>query len=112
MAARGESHCHLRLAGGVSIVLPAPAAQIGDASTGIKLTRLHLQGRDFALEADVHARGVHHFRLQTPWKIKTIRGATFKAMTNGVYEVQLLRRSSQQTDGYANARVDVVFENP
>jgi hypothetical protein len=55
---------------------------------------------------------VHHFRLQTPWKIKSIRGATFKAMTNGVYEVQLLRRSSQQTDGYANARVDVVFENP
>ncbi len=37
-AAHGENHCHLRLAGGVSIVLPAPAAQIGDASTGIKLT--------------------------------------------------------------------------
>jgi glycogen debranching enzyme len=112
MAARGESHCHLRLAGGVSIVLPAPAAQIGDASTGIKLTRLHLQGRDLALEADVHTRGVDHFRLQSPWKIKSIRGATFKAVPNSAYEVQLPQRSSQQADGYANARVDVVFENP
>ncbi len=111
-AARGDSHCHLRLAGGVSIVLPAPAAQIGDASTGIKLTRLHLQGHELVLEADVHARGVDHLRLQTPWKIKSIRGATFKAVPNGAYEVLLTRRSPQQADGYANAQVDVVFENP
>jgi hypothetical protein len=111
-AARGESHCHLRLVGGVSIVLPAPAAQIGDPSTGIKLTRLHLQGHELVLEADVHARGVDHLRLQTPWKIKSIRGATFKAVPNSAYEIQLPRRSPQQADGYANARVDVVFENP
>jgi glycogen debranching enzyme len=111
-AAHGESHCHLRLAGGVSIVLPAPAAQIGDASTGIKLTRLHLQGRELALEADVHARGVDYFRLQTPWKIKSISGATFKAVPNDAYDVQVLRRLPQRADGYANARVDVVFENP
>jgi hypothetical protein len=111
-AARGESHCHLRLAGGVSIVLPAPAAQIGDASTGIKLTRLRLQGHDLVLEADVNARGVDDIRLHTPWKIKSIKGATFKAGPNGAYEVQLPRRSPQQADGYANTPVEVVFENP
>jgi glycogen debranching enzyme len=111
-AARGESHCHLHLAGGVSIVLPAPAAQIGEASTGIKLTRLRLQGHDLVLDADVHAQGVDHFRLQTPWKIKSISGASFKAVPNEGYEVQLLRRSSHSANGYANTRVDVVFENP
>ncbi|HET7063737.1 MAG TPA: hypothetical protein VFI49_05630, partial [Rudaea sp.] len=109
-AARGESHCRLRLAGGVSIVLPAPAAQIGDASTGIKLTRLRLHGRELALDADVHARGVNHFRLQTPWKIKSVSGASFKAVPNAVYEVQLPR--SRQSDGYASAHVDIAFENP
>jgi len=112
MAARGETHCHLRLAGGVSIVLPAPAAQIGDASSGIKLTRLRLQGLALVLEADVNARGVNDFRLQTPWKIKSVKVATFKAGPNGAYEVQLPRRSPQQADGYANTRVEVVFENP
>jgi glycogen debranching enzyme len=112
-AARGESHCHLRLAGGVAIVLPAPDAQIGDASTGLKLTRLRLQGHDLTLDADVRPRGDNHFRLQTPWKIKSISGATFKAMPNDGYEIQLPRRSSSQAaDGYANARVGVVFENP
>jgi hypothetical protein len=112
-AARGATHCHLHLAGGVSIILPAPAAQIGDASTGIKLTRLHLQGRELALDADVHARGANRFRLQTPWKIKSITGASFEAVSNDGYDVQLLPRSHpQQADDYASAHVDVVFENP
>jgi len=109
-AARGESHCHLRLAGGASLVLPGPVAQIGDASTGIKLIRLRLKGRDLALDADVHARGVDHFRLQTPWKIKSITGASFKAVANDVYEVQLAR--SRQSDGYASAHVDIAFDSP
>lgn len=112
-AAPGESHCHLRLAGGVSIVLPAPAAQVGDASTGIKLTRLRLQGHELVLDADVHARGVDHFRLQTPWKIKSISGANFEAVPHDSYEVRLLRHANpQRADGYAGAHVDVVFENP
>jgi glycogen debranching enzyme len=112
-AARGESHCHLRLAGGVSIVLPAPAAQIGDASTGIKVTRLRLHGHDLTLDADVHARGVNHFRLQTPWKIKSISGANFKAVANDVYELQLLHGSNPaRVAGYANVHVGIVFDNP
>jgi hypothetical protein len=112
-AARGESHCHLRLAGGVSIVLPAPAAQIGDPSTGIKLTRLGLHGHELALDADVHARGVDHFRLQTPWKIKSVNGANFKAVANGVYEVQLLHGSNPvRVAGYANVHVGIVLDNP
>ncbi len=111
--ARGVTHCHLGLAGGVSIVLPAPDAQIGDASRGMKLTRLHLQGRSLALDADVHGRGADHFRVQTPWKIKSIAGATFKILSNDVYEVQLPQRDNPQlADGYANAHVDIVFANP
>jgi glycogen debranching enzyme len=112
-AAPGESRCHLRLAGGVSIVLPAPTAQSGDASTGIKLTRLRLHGHDLSLDADVHARGVNHFRLQSPWKIKSVSGANFKAMPNDVYEVQLLHSSDPvRVDGYANVHVGIVFDNP
>ena len=111
-AARGDNRCHLRLAGGVSIVLPAPAAQIGDASTGIKLTRLRLQGRELALDADVHAHGIDHFRVQTPWKIKSISGASVKVPSDDMYELQLPQRSDSQADGYANAHVDIVFLNP
>jgi glycogen debranching enzyme len=111
--ARGAMHCHLRLSGGVSIVLPVPAVQIGNASSGMKLTRLHLHDRSLALDADIRAQGDHHFRLQTPWKIKSISGANFTVVSTDVYEVQLPRRSSPKpADGYANAHVDIVFANP
>jgi hypothetical protein len=112
-AARGESHCRLRLAGGVSVVLASPAAQIGDASSGMRLTRLHLQGRELTLDADVHAPGVDHFRLQTPWRIKSISGASYKALPHDAYEVRLLQRSNPRpADGYASAHVGISFEDP
>jgi glycogen debranching enzyme len=107
------THCHLRLAGGVSLILPAPTAQIGDASSGIKLTRLHLQAQHLTLDADVHAHGANRFRLQTPWKIQSISGASYATLSNDLYEIQFAHRANTtQADGYASAHVDIAFANP
>lgn len=121
--ANGTSHCHLRLSGGVSVLVPAQAAQIGDGSVGVKLTQLQLQGHRLALDADVHARGADHFQLQTPWKIQAIAGASLKVIANDLYDVQfahavkstgpkLSGSSSTMPDGYSSTHVEITFENP
>lgn len=112
-AASGTSECHLHLSGGVSIMLPAPTAQIGDTSTGMKLTRLSLHAQDLAMDIDAHAQGAHRFQLQTPWKIQSIRGATLKVLSNDLYEIQLPEHSkSQPANDYASTHVDVGFADP
>lgn len=112
-AAHGASHCHLRLAGGVSILLPAADAQIGDASRAIKLTRLHLQGRTLSIDADAHAQGAQRFRLRTAWQIASARGASVKHLADETYEVDLQTSSNKaQENGYSSRHVDVDFASP
>ena len=111
-AARGGTRCHVGLAGGVAVMFAAPAAGIGDPSTGIKATRLRLLGRELALDADVHARGDGRFRLQTPWKIQSVTGGSVVAQRDDVYEIEFNRAAARQADGYASRHIGVVFADP
>ena len=76
-AASGATHCHIRLAGGVSVLTRQPTPQIGDDSTAIKITQLHLQNHDLQIDADVNASGSSTFFIQTPWKIVFIANSLY-----------------------------------
>ena len=111
----GVSRCHFRLLGGVSLILPEPAPQIGDASSAMKLTNLRLQERNLFLNVDINPAGANGLRIQTPWKIISMHGATLEASPDGAsatdYQVQI-QTPKQITGGYASTQVEIQFAQP
>jgi glycogen debranching enzyme len=106
----GTSRCRLRFQGGVFVILGHPTPQIGDPSTGMKLTNFALQNKILSIDADVHQGVKAKFRVQTPWKIAGSTGATFRALSEDLYEVTLQEPSSQANlVGYAHAHAETTF---
>ena len=111
-AASGATHCHIRLAGGVSVFTRQPAPQLGDSSTAIKITRLHLQNHDLQIDADVNASGSSIFFVQTPWKIAAVTGATVLPLSDDRYQVTVQAPSARANSlGFAPAHVEIDFSD-
>jgi glycogen debranching enzyme len=72
-------------AGGVAIVLESPQLMIGDASKGIKITRINLQGKVYTVDFDYLPSSATSFELRTPWIIKDVQGAVFEAISPACY---------------------------
>jgi glycogen debranching enzyme len=107
---QGESHCHVRFEGGVSITLDQPDLHPGDPSTALKLTRLQLQGRTLSIDADIHPSGNAAFQLRTPWKITTHEGATLHPLSDNRYEIRMERASTAGNSGsYGHTRLKLTF---
>jgi glycogen debranching enzyme len=110
-ATQRETHCHLQLTGGVALILPAAAPQIGDVSTGLKLTQLQLHENKLMLDADVHADGLRLLALRTPWTIQSIAGATSKVAGKDRYAIEFAT-PAKPADGYSSRHVEIVFAEP
>jgi len=109
-APSGASHCHIRFVGGVSLILPQPSPQLGDRSTGLKITRLDLQNRTLSVDADVISAGNAAFLIRTPWKIATLKGATIRPLSDASYEVTMQRTSAPADPiGYGRAHAEITF---
>jgi glycogen debranching enzyme len=107
-AAKGLTHCHVQFSGGVALILPAPAPQIGDVSTGLKLKQLQLRESTLTLDADVHADGPRAVELRTPWPIGSISGATSKRIAQDRYTIEFAQ-PAQPAAGYSPRHVEIVF---
>jgi hypothetical protein len=106
----GTSHCRLRFAGGVSLVLTRPTPHLGDPSTDMKLTSLHLQNQVLSIDADVNSAGNSTFRMRTSWKIATLKGATIRPLSDVSYEVTMQRPSAPTNSlGYAHTHVEITL---
>jgi hypothetical protein len=106
----GESHCHLRFQGGVSITLDQPDLHPGDPSTALKLTRLQLQGQTLSMDADIHPSGNATFHIQTPWKITGHEGATVLLLGDNRYQIDMDRAPNTETPAsYSHTRVKLTF---
>ncbi len=111
-AASGATHCHIRLAGGVSVFTRQPAPQLGDDSTAIKITQLHLQNHNLQIDADVNASGSSTFFIQTPWKIVALTGATVLPLPDYRYQVTVQVPSAHANSlGFAPAHVEIGFSD-
>lgn len=109
-APSGVSHCHIQFVGGVSVIGKRTAPPLGDSSTGMKMTDLHLQNRTLFVDADVNAKADATFVIQTPWKIGALKGVTIRPLPNLCYEVKL-QPSSEHADslGYAPTHAEITF---
>lgn len=110
----GISHCHLRLEGGISLILNRPMPHIGDPSTEMKLINLHLQDRTLSIEADLHPHGNATFRVRTPWKITSHERATVRALPGDQYEITMVPGSAPgpapvNRVGYTRTRIELTF---
>ena len=109
-APSGASHCRIRFAGGVSLIQIQPSPQIGDRSTGMKISRLDLQNQIMSIDADVNSAGNATFQIRTPWKIATLKGATIRQLSDASYEVTMQRTSAAVNSmGYAPSHVEITF---
>ncbi len=111
-APSGTSHCRIRFAGGVSLILKQPQPQLGDPSTGMKVTSLDLRNQTLSIDADVNSGGNATFLIQTPWKIATLKGATIRQLSDSSYEVTMQRSSALPSPlGYARSHAEITFAN-
>ena len=74
-APSGNSHCDIHYSGGVALLLPPSNPQFGNPSSAMKITSLHLDGRRLFIDADVNSTGSNRFRIRSPWKLKSLKGA-------------------------------------
>jgi glycogen debranching enzyme len=109
-APSGTSHCRLRFAEGVSLILTRPAPHLGDSSTDMKLTSLHLQNQILSIDADVNLAGNATFRMRTCWKIVTLKGATIRPLSDVSYEVTMQGPYAPTNSlGYAHTHVEITL---
>lgn len=107
----GISHCHLRFDGGISIFLNHRVPRIGDSSSEIKLISIHLQGKTLSIEADIHPHGNAAFRIRTPWKIVSEKGATVSPTADSQYAVTINAEHDARANpvGYAHVHAALTF---
>lgn len=89
LAPSGNSHCDIHYSGGVALILPSPSVQHGDPSTGMKLTSLRLDGRRLSIDVEVNSAASNHFRIRTPWKVRSIEGAHLIPNASGISTVEI-----------------------
>jgi hypothetical protein len=86
---RGESVLRLAYGGGVAIVLPVPRPVLGERSRGAKIVGVSLKDRVYTIAIDHLASEATTFELRTPWKIETVQGAQFAALTPSSYRLTI-----------------------
>ncbi|MFZ0662905.1 MAG: hypothetical protein WAM66_09455 [Acidobacteriaceae bacterium] len=88
-APSGVSHCSLRFAGGVSIIISPHTPQVGGASAAPKLTQITLHDRTLVIHADVRPAANSTLLIRTPWKIASITGGTIRATHDDLCDIQI-----------------------
>jgi len=107
----GVSLYHLRFDGGVSIILQRPVLHVGDSSSEMKLTSMHLQGKTFSLQADIYPHGSSTFLISTPWKIASYDGVTVRPLPENKYEITMTgtQDAVPNSAGYIHAKAAITF---
>jgi hypothetical protein len=86
---RGATVLRLAYTGGVSIVPVTPRPVIGEASRSMKIVSVRLKDRVYTIEIDRAVAEPGYFELRTPWKIDSVQGAKFEALTPSSYRLTI-----------------------
>jgi glycogen debranching enzyme len=105
----GVSHCRLRFDGGISVIPNSQILHVGDSSTNLKLTSVHLQNQTLSIEADIHPHGNTIFNIKTPWKIVSQKGAIVRTLPDDQYEVMLTGESGAVTNSLGYMHIHSAF---
>ncbi len=110
--ARGDHACRVLYRGGLRIVVPRPHLELGDASTGLKLDAVRLQGQTLLLRADVWSAAQSTLQIATRWKLVSVEGATASQAADGTVTVGFSASQPAGNVGYRSADVTLVFATP
>ncbi len=91
------THCHLQLADGVELIVPATVPEVGDASNGLKIIHTQLVANRLLIDADAIASKRNVLILKTKRKLAQVKGGTFTQVGDQLYEVELVK--TPQTGG-------------
>jgi len=104
---RGESMLRLPYSGGVAIVDPAPRPVLGERSRGVKIVGVSLQDRVYMIAIDHVASESATLELRTPWKINTVQGAQFAALSPSAYRLTIAPAADKRS--YQRNKLTVTF---
>jgi hypothetical protein len=108
----GSSHCQLRFSGGVSIIPQVHPLQIGDVSTGMKVTGLKWSDNTLHIDADFFSATETTFQLKTPLRIAAAKGATVRPISDDSYELTVKPAMSPESrSAYESSKIEVSFAN-
>jgi hypothetical protein len=103
----GSAAVTMAYSGGVSIVpLPSPPL-VGEASKGLKIIGLHLQGRMLTVGID-HPNGGASFELHTSWRIAGAQGATLAPIAPGIQRLTIAP-GAEEPPAFTRSTISVKF---
>jgi len=83
----GESVLHLDFEGGVSVIPDQSVPIIGEASSGIRIVGVHLDGHVLSLDIDAPSTHESRIFLQTAWSVASARGVATNPKSDGEIEL-------------------------
>ena len=108
---QGTAHCSIRFQGGVEVIPPQVAPQLGDRSTGIKITSVEFRNHSLIVEADVNSASTS-FDIKTAWKPTSVDGGTIDQIAGNLYQVDFDRdERAPDSFGYTRRRAVINFEH-
>ncbi len=106
----GASSLAFEYSGGVDISIDPTSPEVGEASKALKITKINLHERRYAIDFDYVPANSVSFDLRTPWKIKGITGATYKLISPDFYRISVTTSTNQESENaYRHGRVAVTF---
>lgn len=91
------------------MVLPRPPLEVGDASTGLRLYAVRLQGHTLLLRADVLRAAQSTLQVETPWRLLSAEGATAGQGANGTVTVRFFAPQAPDGAGSGPSAITLVF---
>jgi glycogen debranching enzyme len=109
----GTSHIALEYSGGISLLLPQPHPLIGDGGRAMKLIGMKLSGSTYTIDAQVDSSQGSNFQLRTDRNVVAVHGATWNALSGGLYDLTVPpTEKSQPSHSYHAVQVVVDLSPP
>jgi glycogen debranching enzyme len=106
----GDSLLTLGYIGGVEIWPENPHVEIGNRSTGIKITAMSLEGETYAVAFDYVPSAAASLNIRTPWVVRNVQGAGVEKAEKNLYRLKLNVASEDQSNkSYQHGAVKVTF---
>jgi hypothetical protein len=108
-APKGRSEIELDWQGGVSIIQDAPTPQLGDASAGVHVVEVHLDGKTLTIVADLPTGCASHLRLRSEWTVAHVTGGTMQQGIDGLADLAFVATQDGNAP-YRRATVTIEFK--
>jgi glycogen debranching enzyme len=106
----GDSLLTLRYTGGVEILPENPRVEVGKRSTGIKISKVSLEGQTYAVAFDYVVSAAASLEIRTPWIVRNVQGASIEKAEKNLYRLNLnVASDDQSNNSYQHGEIKVTF---